>query len=441
MGATALQAAVDGPPGLKAVFAYITGSTYQDGWIRSGGVFELALNVRWTLAQLAGQLQRPDRAGDIDAAVVELMGRFGADALGSLRATIDPAAYADVLAKAAPFFSDWLERPPGDDYWSRLDIAAAVESDRVHAPILHVAGWYDGFVAEHLALQAALASRGVGAGHRFVAGPWTHDAYFGVFTASTAGDHNFGPVAVGGRPGVGPMALDWFGHWLSGGDPPAIPASPVRYFLMGENQWRDSGVWPPPHTLATWYLRGGGLLSLDAPGDEPCDSYRYDPSDPAPTTGGAHMAYGVTDTGVRDQRALEGRADVVVYTSAHLIEPLTIVGPVSVALHVRSSAPSTDFVATLVDVDEGGGAVNVCDGVQRMEAVAGAPLGGPRLVRIDLHATAYTIAAGHRLRLHVTSSSFPRLERSPTVAVQHLLHDTGHPSAVSLPILIPEVAS
>ena len=443
MGATALQAAVDAPSGLKAVFAYITGSTYQSGWIRSGGVLEIALNVRWTLAQLAAQLQRPERAGVLDSSVTDLMGRFGADPIGELRRTIDPSAFGDVLGKAAPFFCDWLDRPAGDDYWKALDIAAAAAAGRIAAPVLHVAGWYDGFLGEHLELQRALPA---GGDHRFIVGPWTHDAYFGVFTASTAGTRNFGPTALGGRAGLATIALDWFEHRLRGSATASLP--PVRYFQMGANQWRPADQWPPPHTIERWHLHSGGRantrggdgrLALAPPGAEPADTYVYDPAAPAPTTGGAHMAYGVTETGVHDQGELEERTDVLVYTSAHLLEPLTIVGPVTVELHVLSSAPTTAFVATLVDVDEAGTALNIADGVQRLEQGDNTDVAASQLVVIDLRATAYTVAAGHRVRIHITSSSFPRLERCPDRAVQHVLHDAGHPSALTL--AIPEVTS
>jgi putative CocE/NonD family hydrolase len=183
-----------------------------------------------------------------------------------------------------------------------------------------------------------------------------------------------------------------------------------------------------------WHLRSGGALSLEAPGSEPADSFRYDPADPAPTVGGAHMAYGITETGVRDQRELEDRTDVLVYTSAHLLEPLAVVGPVAVEVFVRSSAPTIDLVATLVDVTADGKALNIADGVQRTATADGSG----QAVTIDLKATAYTVPAGHRLRVHVTSSSFPRLERSPHAAVVHVLHDQDHPSAITL--AIPEVA-
>jgi putative CocE/NonD family hydrolase len=144
----------------------------------------------------------------------------------------------------------------------------------------------------------------------------------------------------------------------------------------------------------------------------------------------------MTATGVLDQGALEDRTDVLVYTSAHLLEPLEIAGPVGVELFVRTSAPTADFVATLVDVDGRGRAANIVDGAGSIDlAASGATTEKAVSVTIDLHATAYTVPAGHRLRVHVTSSSFPRLQRNPHAGVHHVLHDADHPSSVVLAIL------
>lgn len=190
---------------------------------------------------------------------------------------------------------------------------------------------------------------------------------------------------------------------------------------------------------------GDGILTLQPPKGLPFDSYIYDPLHPAPTIGGRHLLYPDTLSGFQDQGELEERYDVLVYTSGLLSEPLTIRGPISVELFVRTSAPGTDFCATLVDVDAAGKAVSVADGVARLEQ--GEP-GVLRSLAISLWDTAYRFSAAHRVRLDITSSSFPRFDRNRNVgldagrtewqhAVQQVMHDEHHPSALVLPRAAP----
>jgi putative CocE/NonD family hydrolase len=435
MGATALQAAVDAPPSVKAVIAYMTGSSYREGWLRSGGLFELTFNLRWALAQAAGAARREARALSHPAA--ELAGAFSRDPLGCLR-NIRPEDAAAALADDAPFFDAWVEG--ADSFFASIDVAAA--ADRIAAPILQIAGWYDGFLGEHLLLERARAAANRH-DDRFVIGPWTHDAYFGVFTASTAGGRDFGPAALGGRAGLAGMALGWLAEQLLEGQPAALP--PVRYFQMGDNQWIDAAAWPPDAEPEHWYLHsagransrdGDGRIDRTPPGDEPPDSVVHDPDDPSPTAGGVHMAYGITATGVADQRGVEDRRDVLVYTSPVLLAPLRVAGPVTAELHLAASTDTATVVATLVDVEPDGTAINVADGV-RLAATEPGPR--PVALTVDLHATAYTFATGHRVRLHVTGSSFPRLVNGSGASAHQVFHDIGHPSALVLHTVTGEV--
>jgi hypothetical protein len=163
------------------------------------------------------------------------------------------------------------------------------------------------------------------------------------------------------------------------------------------------------------------VLSTEVPGDEPDDTYVYDPSDPAPTTGGATFLPGVligANAGPRDQTGPESRGDVLCYTTEPLAGPVEVIGPVKLVLHVSSSAPDTDFTGKLVDVWPDGRAVNLADGILR--ARYRQPLSGPALmapdrtyeITVDLVATANVFAAGHRIRLEVSSSNFPRFDRN-----------------------------
>jgi putative CocE/NonD family hydrolase len=450
MGATTLQAAIDAPESLKAVFTYLTGSNYFDGWTYSGGAFELAFNVRWTLARVAEQLGRTDASSASAIRAKSLLVRFDADAQGFFKENFDVRGLLEPAREFAPYFFDWLDHSTYDDYWRAIDVASA--APRINVPILHVAGWYDGFLNGHLALQREL-DQSVGrspARHRLVIGPWSHEAYLANETACSAGQRYFGPDARGGPAGVGELALRWFSTWLDGG--PDIDLPPVRYFLMGENTWCDAASWPPPHSPQLWYLRsaghantrsGDGRLSLQSPqAHEPVDTFDYDPHDPCPTVGGRHLGHPLFAAGVQDQTQIEDRNDVLVYTTRPLGDAITIAGPIRVTLFVQTSAPTTDFFAALVDVDQADAAANVADGVLRL-APPELPDGAVQVIEIDLLHTAYTFWKGHRMRLHITSSCFPRLDRNlgssvpPSevkIAKQRIVHNQFHASALILPI-------
>jgi putative CocE/NonD family hydrolase len=252
--------------------------------------------------------------------------------------------------------------------------------------------------------------------------------------------------------------LRWFDHWLKGIDSGMVAEPPVRLFVMGANVWRDEDEWPPARAVETsWYLRAGGGLSRESPGAEAPDRYDYDPADPVPTRGGAVMMTPEYPSGPFDQRAIAARPDVLVYVSEPLPRDTEVTGPVSVRLWAVSTAPDTDFVARLVDVAPDGRSINLTDGIVRAryrgfadgEAPSLIEPGHPYEYAIDLWATSNVFKAGHRIGLHVTSSSFPRWDRNPNtghpfgvdgevrVAHQQILHDREHPSRVVLPVVGP----
>ena len=237
---------------------------------------------------------------------------------------------------------------------------------------------------------------------------------------------------------------------------------------MGANEWRDEDDWPLPGTeYADYFLHSGGRantaagdggLSTDAPGDEPEDVYLYDPRNPVPTTGGGTFLPGLSigaNAGPRDQRAVEARHDVLCYTTEPLAAPLEVIGPVRAVLHVSSSATDTDFTAKLVDVAPDGRAENLADGILRAryrESLSEpSPLEPERVyeVTVDLVATAAVISAGHRIRLEVSSSNFPRFDRNTNTggviategeadlrpAVNRVHHTRVRPSRLVLPVI------
>ncbi len=231
---------------------------------------------------------------------------------------------------------------------------------------------------------------------------------------------------------------------------------PIKLFVMGANVWRDEQEWPLARASDTpYYLRAGGGLSPEPPGGEAPDRYDYDPADPVPTRGGALLLPPEYPAGPFDQRAVEARPDVLVYTTPPLERDTEVTGPITVRLWAVSSAPDTDFVARLTDVYPDGRSINLTDGIVRARYrhfAAGEPPsliepGRPYEYAIDLWATSNVFRAGHRIGLQVTSSCFPRWDRNPNtggpfgadhelrVAHQEILHDGEHPSHVVLPLV------
>jgi hypothetical protein len=198
---------------------------------------------------------------------------------------------------------------------------------------------------------------------------------------------------------------------------------------MGTNQWRRFRSWPPESADVPWYLRAGGRLSLDVPEpDSPPDAYRHDPGNPVPTRGGALLMAPEFPAGPHDQRDVEERDDVLVYTTEPLDAPYEVIGRVRVHLVAESTAPSTDWVARLCDVDTGGVSRNIVDGILRTHRAQ-------REHVIDLWSTAHVFLPGHRIRVQIASSCFPRWDRNLGRADQTVYHDTARLSRVILPVV------
>ena len=258
--------------------------------------------------------------------------------------------------------------------------------------------------------------------------------------------------------------MRWFDYWLKGLDNGIMEEPPIRIFVMGENKWRVENEWPLARTKHTPFylhsggaansLRGDGELSPVGPEAEPVDSYVYDPRNPVPTRGGGLCCWQpALPSGAYDQREVEARPDVLVYTTPPLQEDVEVTGQLEVHLWAATNAPDTDFTAKLVDVEPGGYARNIQDGIIR--ARYGRSAAEAELVRagevyeytIDLAATGNVFKAGHRIRLEISSSNFPRFDRNPNTghaigedselrpAVQTVFHDASRPSYVLLPII------
>ena len=296
----------------------------------------------------------------------------------------------DLLGTGAPWFETWLEHPQlTDPFWAPLQCGTALE--RISVPTLLIGGWQDLFLEQTIEQFGALAERGVPT--RMLMGPWTH-----VDTATKAG-----PAFAEG--------LAWLERHA--GQVPGEPATghSVRYWVGGAREWREMATWPPDgQTPQRWYLGPDGTLSPKEPPDGTPATFRYDPADPTPSVGGAILAL---NAGVRDNRAVEQRPDVLVFTSEPLGEPIEVIGDVTAELHVTRDNPNADLFVRLCDVDPPGNAKsrsrNVCDGIVRLTDAD--PLSGT--VRVSLIGAAHRFGRGHRLRLQVAGGAHPRFARNP----------------------------
>jgi hypothetical protein len=371
-----------------------------------------------------------------------------------------PLTSIDVLElrRFAPGYYEMLNHPSHDTYWDTFDIEARHE--RFQTPAYHLTGWYDtlltGTLRNFTGLRANAATDSARRNQRLIVGPWTHARP--TLKSTKIGDLDYGPNA-----GMAAQELyeRWFAYWLQGGDSSVIAGAPVKIFVMGENAWRDEHEWPLARAKATAFymhsggqantLDGDGTLSTTAPADEPAepaDRYTYDPRDPVPT--GAIGGYSRSPS---DQRNTEKRRDVLVYTSAPLDRDLEVTGPLSLTLWMASSARDTDFTAKLVDVFPDGTARALNDGIlraryrhSRSKPELLAP-GEPMEITIDIGATSNLFKAGHRIRLDVSSSNFPRFDRNPNTggtfgedadlrrADQTIFHNSRRPSRLVLPVV------
>jgi uncharacterized protein len=463
-GKTQWHAAVTRPPSLRSLAPGLAWGNHLNGVQMRGGAGELGLMQYWAQTALAlgvlfrrysgepEQIERrlPSLIGSIDT----LLAGGGYDAL-PLAALPDPHGLT-------PFVRGGFDRGVDDETWDYLNIDG--KYDRIEAPTLHIGGWYDCFIGETLRQYEAMKERASQAGMRpprLLVGPWSHGGF-----KSTVGDLDFGIGSSGMflnyRSDLTELQLRWFDATLKDDEKSLEDTPPVEVFVMGENRWRGYEEWPVPGSYpARWHLHAGGRLSRENPARGDPDAYDYDPEAPVPTMGGAILMAPIHRPGARDQRPNEERPDVLVYTSEVLQNDYTVLGPVNGTIFAASDARDTDFVVRLVDVHADGRAIVVTDGIIRASARESFPAPGvirpakPSLVEpgrvyeycVDLWATGISFRAGHRIRVEITSSSFPRWERNTNtgesgvrsarteVAHQRIFHDPERPSHIALTIV------
>lgn len=416
------------------------------------GVFSLALVYSWLVFEVGSR-----------SAEALLMDQF--DVGGLLRQlpilTLDERAGHGVV----PAYRDYVTRSTRDEYWQANSWDTDLEATK--SPMLLTGGWYDYYAGEAFRTwQAACrepADPQVASQHRVIIGPWTH----GVNGSSRLGHVDFGPNSRQEDDST----VRWLECMLRGGKAEEFQQAPIRIFVMGVNEWHDEYEWPLARTQFTNYylhskgdansLHGGGGLSTAKPADEAVDRYIYDPEYPVPTFGGNHSVgpynpglYELALPGPYDQRPIERRDDVLVYTSDEMSEDTEVSGPVIMKLFARTNVPDTDWLARICDVDPGGRSINIAEGVIRARFrsrdFSKEELLEPNQVyeyTIDLQAMSNVFKKGHRIRIDITSSNFPLWDRNLNTgehngtssryqrAEQTILHDAEHPSHIILPLI------
>jgi uncharacterized protein len=485
------DAGLYGNPKLPSVFALVEAGyavVAQDvrGTSHSSGTFVPHLNEGPdTLDTLAWLTEQPWCDGSVGMWGGSYMGfsQWQAAPLG----TSTLRAIAPVMSSADPYAAPWrspggalsqdavltwgtrfpawvgdvLEHPDRDAFWDKISVTDAY--DRITVPALQVGGWYDVFIGETVRSYTMMRRHGGSTaardGQRLLIGPWSHadGTDLGTFP-----DRSFGPASSIKAAGVTDEHLRFFDRWVRGRTDVTADPHRVRIFVMGIDQWRDELDWPLPDTRHTDFfltgdgransVAGDGSLAREAPSVDATDVFLYDPRRPVPSLGGTVLA-GPPGAfpGPADQASVETRDDVLCFTTAVLQHPVEVTGHVTLVLHVSSSAPDTDFTGKLVDVRPDGTAILLCEGIQRAryrESLTVPTLLEPGQVyelTINLCVTANVFLPGHRIRLEVSSSCFPRYDRNPNtgrpdeddliVAVNRIHHGPAHPSRLVLPLI------
>lgn len=427
-------------PALTAMIPMVTPFNYYKDVAYTGGAFVLASRIFWA-SVVDGRTQHMPPY-DWETVVKHLPLK-----------TMDQALGLDL-----PHWKDWIAHPSYDTYWQVMDVEARIPE--IATPAFNIGGWYDVFLDGTLASFQGMTHRAkteqARKGQKLLIGPWPH----GINYATKLGELEFGRDAV---IDMESLHLRWFDHWLKGEDSGFLDEAPVRIFVMGDNQWRSEQEWPLARTQYTPYYfssqgnanspTGDGYLSPDKPDQtNPADQYIYDPDHPVPTVGGS-MMFAASPPGPFDQTQLEQRDDVLSFTSSVLRVDMEVTGPLEVVLYAATSATDTDFTAKLVDVHPDGKAYNLNDGIIRaryrdsFEAPELIEPGKIYQYTINLWATSNVFKKGHRLRVDISSSNFPRFDRNPNTghkfgenaktaaATQTIYHNKQYPSHIILPLI------
>ena len=470
MGVTQWQAALTTPPHLVAIAPGQTATDYHDHWTYVNGVFDLWFGQSWVLAFFAPDAYRRDQIAqgfapeDAGKAADQYLAEGEQQIFSHWNRQVPLSGFSGYRT-LAPYYYEWLEHPNYDDFWAKVDVEAQWE--KVTVPVLVSGAWGDlfhiGSVRGFQGMQTAGGSELARNGSMLV-------------MTGGGGHGREGAVDFGGAANLNlrDLQLRFYDHYVKGVDNGIDREPRVQLFVQvpPDSGTQGSGFWVADDTFplagtetARFNLSSGGhanrrwgdgLLDSSRPSSGPDDTFVYDPNDPVPTLGGGLCCLTLGfyfRSGVQDQSTLELRDDVLVYTSEPLTEDLAVIGPATVKFWATSSARDTDFTAKLVDVHPDGFAQNVLNRVVRARFRRGSK-SAPSLIEpgtsyeyaIDLGFTANVFREGHRIRLDISSSTFPQLARNHNtgndpatdgeieVATQTIHHDADRPAFVELSV-------
>ncbi len=409
VGSTVWTAALGGSKALKAISPMVASPDIRDSWLWDGGTFQHSFGSTWGFNMAMTDPATPAK----DKRLIE---KLTSDWPAFFtRPFPDP----DML-RLNPWYAKWIDYAD-HDYWRSIDARRGMR--RMDVAGFHIGGWYDGFVEGtiegYTGLRAKAPTEYARESQRLIIGPWAH----GTTWVPVLPQVDYGMRAAGVK-----YLIEMSAHLRNG-----VERKPTNrgasVFLMGRNTWLELPDWPPPSEPTRLFLDDGRLDWQS--GAAGADSWRHDPATPVPTRGGRALLAGVPMPGPEDQRALDGRPDVVSYTGERLTRDLTIVGLVTADIVLTSSAPRTDLHVRLIDVHPDGRALSVLDGVQRVDVTPGRAT----TVKVTLGSTAMTFLRGHRLRVDIASSSWPRCDLMP--AADQTVHRGGRrPSFLTLPVML-----
>jgi len=394
LGGTQTLPARKSHPAVKAMVPEITFDDQFGNCIYQGGA-KVMHDLVWTVGSIIPEMLR--RAG----ATAQLPSLI--DALKEI-----PIANHSEIKKWGTYYHDWLTNSVACEYWD--NVSPHTGYDGMKMPALNISGWYDIFLQSTLNNFTEMKKRNKDA--RLIMGPWTHMNYSGHFPELSFGDEGSATFID-----LTKIKIDWFDRHVKGKDKPN--GSPVKIFVMGFNKWRDEEDFPLPDTkYHSYYLQKDGKLSSEKIHSDTYDSFRYDPMNPVPTVGGGVILPGENSSGPRDQSMLDGRDDILTYCTDVLEKPVEVIGRISLNLVAESDCFDTDFTAKLIDVYPDGRAILLTDGILRARFYKS--FREPTLLKpgeiyeftIDVGGTANVFLSGHRIRLDISSSNFPKYNRN-----------------------------
>lgn len=407
LGHVQWRAAMAKPPHLVAIFPAVAATSLYHDWITLNGGWRLSFNFGWGPVRQESRIMQNTGPHGLPGGMTPLH-------FDVMQRHLPLNDMQRLAGRNAQFYKDWIAHPDYDAYWKKLNAEEVM--DQIQVPAHTFGGWFDIFSQGTLRGYALLSKKGANETarkhSRLVIGPWGHGS-----------SQKFGDLDFGAHAHVDQHSLElrWFDYHLKGLKNGVENDPAVRIYVMGRNEWVGENEYPLARTqYKKMYLHPGGKLGwAEPPAGAKTVSYRYDPENPVPSLGGNNCCGTPTPAGPKDQRPLDGRGDILRYTSEILAEPMEVTGPVKLVLHASSDAPDTDFVAKLIDVYPDGKALNMAEGIVRARYREGADK--PKLLEpgktyeftIDMVGTAVEFQPGHRIRVDITSSHFPQFDRNP----------------------------